>query len=67
MKLIKIKTSEGKTAILNTAKISYWFGINETQTNICMNVEDYFTVDIPIETFATGLEGCDDSRIVWDF
>lgn len=67
MKLIKIKTTEGKTAILNIAKISYWYEINETQTNIWMNSEDYFTVDIPIEEFATRLEDCDDSRMVWEF
>lgn len=67
MKLIKIKTLEGKTAILNIAKISYWFGINETQTNICIDSENYFTVNISIEEFATRLEACDDSRFVWDF
>lgn len=68
MKLLKVTTKEGKKAIINTSNVSYWYGLNETETSISfINSEDFITVCISVDEFAQRLEACDDSRMVWDF
>jgi hypothetical protein len=52
MKFIKVQTKDDKKAIVNLLNVSYFYALNETQTNVCfINEADYLTINLTIEEF----------------
>ena len=67
MNLIKLTTKEGKKVIVNIANISYWYGLNETETTIVfIDSESFLTITMSIDEFANKMASCDKSRIIWE-